>query len=120
MKPQSFFSPINQLAIKLAEAEPMRRGSLSERMVKCSKPGCRCGEDPKARHGPYFSLTRTIHGKTHSRLLTAEQAALARRQIAAGHKFRAELESFWEACEAWADSQLAGAPTTCAEAVEKG
>ncbi len=85
----------------------MRRGSLSERTVKCSKPGCRCGEDSGARHGPYFSLTRKIDGKTRSRLLTAEQAALARRQIAAGHEFRAILEIFWDACETWANDQLA-------------
>ncbi len=51
----------------------MRRGSLSERTIKCSKPGCGCGHDPNARHGPYFSLTRAVEGKTRSRFLTAEQ-----------------------------------------------
>jgi hypothetical protein len=59
----------------------MRRGSLSERTVKCGKPGCRCGEDPDARHGPYFSLTRAVKGKTRSRFLISEQAALVRQQI---------------------------------------
>jgi hypothetical protein len=103
---------LRQLGAELAEAKPMRRGSLSERMVKCGKPGCPCGEDPRARHGPYFSLTRAVQGKTHSRFLTPEQAVLARQQIEAGQEFRASLEKFWEGCEAWADSQLTGSPTS--------
>jgi hypothetical protein len=79
----------------------MRRGWLSERMVKCSKAGCPCGEDPEARHGPYFSLTRPVQGKTHSRFLTPEQAVVARQQIEAGRAFRAALEKYCEDCEDW-------------------
>ena len=109
-----------QLVAELADAKPMRRGSLSERMVKCSKPGCPCDEDPDARHGPYFSLTRAVEGKTRSRYLTPEQAVLARRQIEAGHAFRAGLEKLWEGCEAWADSQLEVSPAVPSEEAEKG
>jgi hypothetical protein len=78
MKNEPTPAPLRQLSAELAETKPMRRASLSERMVKCSKPGCRCREDPDGRHGPYFSLTRAVGGKTQSRLLTKEQAALAR------------------------------------------
>jgi len=95
----------------VAEAQPMRRGSLSERWVKCSRPGCSCSEKPEARHGPYYSLTRMSAGKTRSRLLTGEQAEVVRRQIDAAHRFRRRLEAYWEACERWADAQLdAAAP----------
>jgi len=93
----------------VAEAQPMRRGSLCERWVKCSRPGCPCSERPQARHGPYFSLTRMIDGKTRSRLLTGEQAEIVRRQIDAAHRFRKRLEAYWEACERWADAQLEAA-----------
>ena len=41
-------------------SKPMRRGSLSERYVKFSKPRCPCATDTNARHGPYFSLTRAV------------------------------------------------------------
>jgi hypothetical protein len=98
----------------------MRRGSLSERTIKCSKPGCLCGEDPSARHGPYFSLTRAVEGKTHSRFLNPEQATLARQQIEAGHGFRTKLEAYWEGCEAWADRQLEGSATASTREAEKG
>jgi hypothetical protein len=97
----------------------MRRGSLSGRTIKCSKPGCACAQDPKARHGPYFSLTRSIKGKTHSRFLTQEQAALARQQIENGHEFRTKVEAYWEDCEAWADRQLEGPATASSGEAEK-
>ena len=110
---------LRELAAELAEPKPMRRGSLSERTVKCGKPGCPCSEDPDARHGPYFSLTRAVKGETHSRFLTAEQAVVVRRQIQAAHQFRATVDALWEEGEAWADSQLDGSSTASAEEAEK-
>jgi hypothetical protein len=105
---------LRQVAAELAEPKPMRRGSVSERTVKCSKPGCACAEDPKARHGPYFSLTHAVKGKTQSRFLTSEQAAMARQQIETGHAFRTKVEAFWQGCEDWADRELQAAPTSSA------
>lgn len=99
-------SSVRQLAHELAAPQPMRRGSVSERTIKCGKAGCACAADPDARHGPYYSLTRAIEGKTQSRFLSAEQAAVAEEQIAAGREFRQNVDAYWEACEAWADAQL--------------
>jgi hypothetical protein len=98
--------PVREPASRLARPQPMRRGSLSQRYVKCSKPGCACATDPKGRHGPYYSLTRAVGGQTHSRLLSAEQADLVREQIATGQQFRRRVETYWAACEQWADAQL--------------
>ena len=97
---------VRTLAAQLATARPMRRGSLSERYVKCSKPGCACAERRDARHGPYYSLTRTVDGRTQSRFVPAAQAARVREQIAAGQQFRRHVEDLWGACEHWADAQL--------------
>jgi hypothetical protein len=98
---------VRQLAADLADAKPMRRGSLSKRTIKCSKPGCACAQDPKARHGPYYSFTHAVRGKTRSRFLTGEQADVVRQQIAAGRNFRGHVDALWEACEEWADHELA-------------
>jgi hypothetical protein len=98
----------------------MRRGSLSERTVKCSKPGCACAQDPKARHGPYYSLTHAVGGKTHSRFLTSEQADLVRQQIDTGRKFRGRVDALWEVCEQWADSQLADVSASSSGEAKKG
>lgn len=110
---------VQTAAARLAHATPIRRGSLSERYVKCSKPSCPCATDDNARHGPYFSWTRQVNGKTQSRFLTREQADVVRRQIDAGQEFRADVEAFWDACEVWADEQLPGWAKQTAEAVEK-
>src|SRR5437762_8615083 len=111
---------IRQLAAELAEPKPMRRGSLSERTIKCSKPNCACAQDPKTRHGPYYSLTQAVGGKTRSRFLTPEQAALAEQQIATGRGFRQQVDTFWEACERWADVELECTPSPASEKAEKG
>ena len=109
-----------QLAARLAQPKAMRRGSLSERLVKCSKPGCPCATDPRARHGPYFSLTRAVNGRTHSRLVNPRQADMVRRQIQAGHEFRQQVDAYWKICEQWADQEVEGVSIETAEAVKKG
>jgi hypothetical protein len=111
---------VRQLASQLAEAKPMRRGSLSERTIKCSKPGCACAQDPKARHGPYHSLTHAVEGKTRSRFLSDEQADLVQQQIDAGRQFRSHVDALFEACEQWADSQLADLSASSGEAKKGG
>ena len=97
---------VRKLAKELAEPSPMRRGSVGERFMKCGQKECRCQHDPQARHGPYFSLTRSEEGKTRSQYLSAEQAALARKHVEAGKEFRDKVERYWEACEQWCDTQL--------------
>lgn len=102
----------------LTPSAPMRRGSVSARRMRCNKPGCACADDPQARHGPYLSLTRAVAGRTRSRLLSAEQAELARAQVDAGRRFRERVEAYWGACERWADAELGAVPG--AEAPERG
>ncbi|OGB88852.1 MAG: hypothetical protein A3H39_12180 [candidate division NC10 bacterium RIFCSPLOWO2_02_FULL_66_22] len=113
-------SAVRQRAAQLAEPKPMRRGSLSERYVKCSKPGCPCAEQSQARHGPYYSLTRAVAGRTQSRFLSAEQAAIVRRQVATGRQFRQQVDAYWEACERWADAQLDAPEAAAPAAAQKG
>lgn len=112
--------PVRELAEVLAQPQPMRRGSVSERLMKCGQSGCPCQQDPKARHGPYYSLTRPVAGRTQSRYLSAEQAEMAQQQIEEGHKFRDQLEQYWSACEQWADAQLEGSQVVSSEAAKKG
>src|SRR5450432_354828 len=112
---------VRQLATELAHPRPMRRGSISERTIRCGKPNCACASDPEARHGPYFSLTQAVEGKTRSRFLNTEQAAVAQQQIEAGREFRQQVDSYWDACEQWSDSQLdVPALDSSAEAKKKG
>lgn len=111
---------VQVLAAALSQPQPMRRGSVSERWMKCGKPGCPCQTDKKARHGPYFSVTRGVKGRTSSRYLNEEEAAVARRQVEAGQAFRKEIAELWAACEAWADEELESTAASHPEGGEKG
>ncbi len=111
---------VRVLASQLAEPRPMRRGSVSERYVKCNKAGCACGGDPEARHGPYYSVSRVMKGRTRSRWLDAKQARQVREQVEAGQEFRKDVEAYWQACERWADAQLEAREAASDEAAKKG
>ena len=110
---------VRQQFAALGSPEPMRRGSLSERYMKCSKPGCACLEDPEARHGPYYSWTRGIGGQTQSRLVSPEQASEIRKQIDRGQQFREQIEIYWRTCEQWADEELGISTAASRGAAEK-
>jgi len=118
-KPEKVPKHVQVAVENLCQTRPMRRGSLGERWLKCGKPNCACATHEEARHGPYFSLTRTVAGRTQSRRLTAHQADRVRRQVAAGRAFRQQLEAYWEACERWADAELAEVDTGTGETVQK-
>jgi hypothetical protein len=110
---------IAELAAAFRRPEPMRRGSLYERRMKCGQAACACQRDPQAAHGPYFTLTQKVEGKTRSRYISPDQASVVRWQIESGRQFRERVEAYWEACEGWADEQLEAVPASAEEA-EKG
>jgi hypothetical protein len=107
------------LSSALSQPKPMRRGTLNERRMKCGQPHCPCQQDPQARHGPYFTLTQAWRGKTRTRYVSAEQLSTLRHQIEAGRQFRQQVETYWEACEHWADVELSQASEPSAQGAEK-
>jgi len=111
---------VRALASQMAEPKPMRRGSVCERYVKCNKVGCPCTSDPEARHGPYYSVSRVVKGRTQSRWLDAQKANQVREQVEAGQEFRRHMEAYWQACEQWADAQLEAPEAASQEAAKKG
>ena len=111
---------VKALATRFAEHMPMRRGSVSERFVKCNRPGCPCADRIDARHGPYYSISRIVKGKTQSRWLNAEQVNLVRAQVEAGQQFRRQVEAYWTVCELWADAQLQAPKAAAKEVAKKG
>src|SRR5216110_3269472 len=47
---------VAELSAALSQPRPMRRGSVNERRMKCGQANRACQRDPKARHGPYYTL----------------------------------------------------------------
>lgn len=108
------------LARVLAEPRPMRRGTLAERFLKCNKSGCSCADTAEALHGPYYSVVRVVNGRTRSRHVPAEQVDDLRRQVETGQQFRKHVESYWQACERWADARLQAPEAASQGAAKKG
>lgn len=57
--------------------------------TRCGKPRCACGGDPPALHGPYIQWTRTVRGKTVTRLLSPAQYETYAPWIASNRRLRA-------------------------------
>jgi len=65
-----------------------RPGSLVERYRKCGKPRCHCAREGSPGHGPSWSLTRGVAGKTVTKIIKAEAVESTREQIAEYHHFQ--------------------------------
>ena len=63
------------LADALAQIDGLLPGSVVVRLMRCGKRNCACKADPPTLHGPYTQWTRTVEGKTVTKLLTEEQLA---------------------------------------------
>jgi hypothetical protein len=61
------------IARRLGEIGFTLPGTITERMMRCGKRTCRCRADPPQLHGPYIQWTRTVNGKTVTKLLTPGQ-----------------------------------------------
>jgi hypothetical protein len=62
-----------RITAELARIDWALPGSIVERMMRCGKRRCRCRQVPPQLHGPYIQWTRTVHGKTVTKLLTPDQ-----------------------------------------------
>jgi hypothetical protein len=79
----------------IARVEFACSGTLLERRKVCGKPGCRCAQDPTARHGPYYEWTRRHKGSLLHRVVTGEQAQMIREAIK-NHRAILKLLRAWE------------------------
>ncbi len=63
----------HRIAAELADIGYCLPGSVTERQLRCGKPGCACKAVPPVLHGPYRQWSRKISGKTVSRWLSGDQ-----------------------------------------------
>lgn len=85
-----------EIAAEMAKLGFCLPGTLTVRRTRCSSAGCRCRAEPPSLHGPYYSWTRKIAGKTVTRTLSAEQAERYRPWFEDARRLRAlmaELEA---------------------------
>jgi hypothetical protein len=109
-----------ELKIRLGEAGDLRPGSLVERYRRCGKAGCHCAGEGSEGHGPSWSLTREVGGKTITRVIPSDAVARTRAQIEEHRRFRAVVREFVETSEQLCDAKLDAPGAASQEAAKKG
>lgn len=110
----------DELKARIAEVGDLRPGSLVERYRRCGKAGCHCAGKGEAGHGPSWSLTRAVAGKTVTRIIPAGAVAQTREQIAEHRRFRALVRELVETSEQLCDAKLEAGEAASDEAAKKG
>jgi hypothetical protein len=85
---------------KIGSLGDMRAGSITTTGGRCGNPRCHCRKDGDPGHGPFFRLTRKVHGKTTTETF-ATPAALrkAQEEVAEFHRFRELSQSLLDVNE---------------------
>ena len=69
---------IKQQISKLGDLRP---GALSKQYNICGNPNCRCKADPPVKHGPYYQISFTRHGKSSSQFVREEDLIEVQQQL---------------------------------------
>ena len=96
-----------QLKSQLSQIGEMRPGSLVARFRKCGKPNCHCAKQDAKGHGPSYSLTHPVAGKTVTRIIPAGAAVeRTRQQLEEYRHFRQLVQRLLSVSEQICDWQL--------------
>jgi hypothetical protein len=102
----------------LGAVRELRPGALVGRYRPCGKPTCHCAQPGDPGHGPCWSLTRVVGGKTVTKVIPAAAVARTQAQIAEHRRFRELAREVVEVGEQLCDARLQGAASP--EAAQKG
>ena len=105
---------------QIVEARDMRPGSLVERYRRCGKPGCHCAGKGAGGHGPSWSLTRAVGGKTVTRIIPPHAVEATQQQIAEYQRFRGLVRELVDTSERLCEAKLEAPEATSPEAAKKG
>ena len=66
---------------QISKLGDLRPGALSKQYNICGTPNCRCKADPPVKHGPYYQISFTRHGKSSSQFVREEDLAEVQLQL---------------------------------------
>ena len=104
--------------VALSGVGELRPGALVRRYRPCGKPTCHCAQPGDPGHGPYWSLTRVVGGKTVTKVIPDAAVDRTQRQIAEHRRFRDLVRELIEVGEQLCEARLQDAAP--ARAAQKG
>ncbi len=60
----------------------------------CGKAGCACKADPPRKHGPYYQVSFTWQGRSHTQFVRRENVATTRQQLRTYERLRTLVEAW--------------------------
>ena len=94
------------LRTQLASVGDMRPGSLVARYRACGTPSCHCAGKGERGHGPSWSLTHAVAGKTRTKIIPAGAVQRTKAQISEYRRFRHLVRELVEVSEELCNAQL--------------
>src|SRR4029077_5111804 len=110
----------DQLAASLARVDHLRPVFLPARFRKWGKPNCHCAQKDSPGHGPSYSLTHRVGGKTVTQVIPQGPAVeRAKAQIAEYRRFRNLIRELIAVSEQICSAQLRDPEALPASEVKK-
>ena len=92
--PQVLDARIAKIKAALAALGDLRPGTLSEQYNVCGTPGCRCKSEPPQKHGPYYQVSFTWQGKSHTVFVRREDVPAVRTQLRNYQRLRTLVDTW--------------------------
>jgi len=105
--PQELRQRRDAIRDELAAIGDLRPGSLVGRYRRCGKPTCHCAREGDIGHGPSWSLTRAVKGRTVTRVIPAGAVEVTRARIAEHRRLRRLTGELVEVSEELCDAHIA-------------
>jgi hypothetical protein len=94
VSPESLKKRIQKIKQQIGELGDLRPGALSQQYNVCGSPGCQCKASPPIKHGPYYQISFTRHGKSSSQFVREEDLKEVQHQLENYRRLR-ELVDEW-------------------------
>jgi len=91
---ESLEKRIQSLKHQISQLGDLRPGALSKQYNICGNPNCRCKATPPVKHGPYYQISFTRHGKSSSQFVRDEDLDEVQQQLENYRQLR-ELVDEW-------------------------
>ena len=108
-----------ELLIKICNFPLFRPGTLTSRYRKCGKKNCHCADENSKGHGPSWTITRKVEGKTVAKYIRVEMLEETKKQIQNYHDFQTTVNKMIETNIKLCDNQLEQNKTAAIECKKK-